>query len=214
MEKVAKQVATLLEGYDCTPMLATLNLTIKKAERPKEAKEKGADVYLAIHSNAAGEKGPTKAAGAVAFYHPDSSAAKKLAAALVEELNNAAPVKSNRAESVINGMLAFDGAGYGEIRSPMEYGIPSVLVEVNFHDNLTAAQWLIDGTAEIAQAIVRALVRVFALKAQKPPTTGEENTIYRVQAGAYQVKENAIQQVERLKKLGIDAFIVPGKADK
>lgn len=291
MEKVAKQVADLLENYNCTPVLATLNLTIKKAERPKEAKNKGADFYLAIHSNSAGGKGASNASGAVAFYHPDSAKAKELAGALVKELDAIAPVKSNRAESVVNGMLAFDGAGYGEIRSPMEYGIPSVLVETNFHDNVTTAQWIIDNTKEIAQAIVRAMVQVFSLKAQNTPepeqpditeepfsasaqvmaksinvrkgpsienesldiiydglqvtiskkysngwykiaygnksgyvngkylgnitqTQTDDSVIYRVQAGAYKVKDNAVQQVELLKEKGIDAVIVPGKAEK
>lgn len=185
MEKVARQVVTLLGDYNCTAVLATLNLTIKKAERPKEAKDKGADFYLAIHSNSAGAKEPTSASGAVAFYHPDSAKAKELAGELVKELNAIAPVKSNRAESVINGMLAFDNAGYGEIRSPMEYGIPTVLAEINFHDNPVTAQWIIDNTKAIAQAIVNAMTQTFQLKLKntsvpekpdtspKPTVTGE-----------------------------------------
>ncbi len=163
MEKVAKQVVTMLKSYSCTPILANLNLTIKKLERPKEAKDKGADFYLAIHSNAAGSKPPCGAAGAVALYHPKSDKAKTLAANLVKNLNAICPIKSNRSASVIDGMKAFNGAGYGEIRSPMEYGIPSVLVETNFHDNPSTAKWIIENTQKIAQAIVSALADTFGL---------------------------------------------------
>lgn len=279
MERVAAQVVTLLGEYDCEAILASLNLTISKTQRPKEARDKKADFYVAVHSNASGSKPPSKASGAVAFYHPSSAKAKALAAALVEELDAIAPVKSNRAENVIDGMKAFDGAGYGEIRSPMEYGIPTVLVETNFHDNPVTAEWLIKNTRAVAQAIVRAHVRVFGLKkaAAQPekeafPASarvsadslnlrsgpgaeyeiltvvhkndsvtlmerfsngwyrvrtgsfdGYVNGIYltdiaaqkdgailfRVQAGAYKEKENALKQVEALKAQGFDAIIVP-----
>ena len=40
--------------YDCTVVLATLSLGIGAQERPKEAKNSGATLYLAIHSNAGG----------------------------------------------------------------------------------------------------------------------------------------------------------------
>lgn len=293
MEKVAAQVVSLLKGYDCEPILASLHLTISKSQRPKEAYDSGADFYTAIHSNSSGSQPPSNAAGAVAFYHPDSAAAKTLAQALVKELDAIAPVKSNRAENVINGMSAFNGAGYGEIRSPMEYGVPSVLVETNFHDNPVTAAWLIQNTQAVAQAIVNAHVRTFQLKKKQdgngspepsPDLKGEAFpasaqvsahslhvrsgpgvshsvisivynganvtitekfsngwyhiqtddvngyvngvylanitprkdgvTIFRVQAGAYKEKQNALHQVEALKAQGFDAIIVPVEVDE
>lgn len=285
MEKVASQVIKLLGDYDCETELATLSLTISKKQRPKEAHDKKADFYTAIHSNASGGKPPSKASGAVAFYHPDSAKAKALAKALVEELDAIAPIKSNRAENVINGMLAFDGAGYGEIRSPMEYGIPSVLVETNFHDNPVTAEWLIKNTQAVAKAIAQAHIRVFDLKKRTDNPTEKEAflasaivgadslnlrggpgvsyeiltvihkgdnvtvterfsngwyhirtdstegyvngayltgitpqkdgvILFRVQAGAYREKENALRQVEALQKQGFDAIIVPVETEK
>ena len=32
-------------------------------------------------------------------------------------------------------MNAFNGSGYGEIRTPSKYGLIAVLVETDFHDN-------------------------------------------------------------------------------
>lgn len=42
----------------------------------------------------------------------------------------------------------------------------------------------------------------------KPTNTTEKKTIYRVQAGAYEVKANAEKQLTRVKAAGFDAFVV------
>jgi len=157
MEAVAARVKAILDrDYNCETVMATLSMGIGSNERPQEAKNKGCDFYLAIHSNAAGSATST-ASGAVAFYHPDSAKSKTLATAAVNELNAVCPIKSNRASQVASGMTQFNGSGYGEIRSPMQKGIPAVLVEVNFHDNPSTAQWIIDNKDTIAAALVRAI---------------------------------------------------------
>ena len=162
MEAVAAKVKDILDkDYNCETVMATLSLETASNERPQEAKDKGCGFYLAIHSNAAGGTPPCNATGAVGFYHPNSQQSKQLMSAMVAELNAVCPIKSNRAASVFSGMDAFDGAGYGEIRIPMGKGIQSALVEVNFHDNKDAAQWIIDSKDAIAAAIVKAIVFVF-----------------------------------------------------
>lgn len=216
MEAVAKRVKTILDNqYEMETVMATLDLGISKSERPAESKNKGCDFYLAIHSNAGGAG---SAAGAVGFYHPDGKNAKTLATALVKELDSICPVKSNRSSSVVNGMNAFGGQGYGEIRSPMQFGIPSVLVEVNFHDNATVAKWIVNSKDAIAAAIVKAIVDTFGIKKKATQGGGEKpqqpedkpvggSALYYVQAGAFSKKENAEALAKSLKAAGFDTML-------
>jgi len=196
MEAVAKMVKVIFdEEYDCESVIATLYLDIDA--RPKEAKDKGCDIYIAIHSNAGGG---SSASGAVAFYHPDSLNGKKLATEAVKELNSICPIKSNRSVSVESGMKAFNGIGYGEIRNPSKLGLLSVLVETDFHDNPRTAQWIIDNKDAIARAYVNAIVNTFNINKK---SITKEKKYYRVQVGAYSQKSNAETILKRLKKCGI-----------
>lgn len=202
MEAVAKKVKVILdEEYECETVLATLYLGIDINERAKEAKDKGCQIYLAIHSNAGGGE---NASGAIAFYHPDSFNGKKLATNAVKELNAICPIKSNRSTSVESGMKAFNGVGYGEIRNPSKLGLLSVLVETDFHDNPKTAQWIIDNKDAIARAYVNAIVNTFDISKKR---IAETNKYYRVQVGAYSHKSNAEAMIKRLKNAGYDGFI-------
>lgn len=205
MEAVATKVKAILESnYIIDVVMANFSLGINKNERPAESKKYDCNFYLAIHSNAGGAG---KASGTVCFYHPNSANAKVLAESLVKELNAICPVKSNRSSSVVNGMNAFNGAGYGEIRSPMQFGIPSALVEVNFHDNPTVARWIVDNKNEIANAIVKSIVTTFKIE-KKHPTEPTSGTLYRVQTGAYKNKANADSQLAKVKAEGFDTYMV------
>jgi N-acetylmuramoyl-L-alanine amidase len=205
MEALAGKVKAILDAeYDCETVMATLSMGIDLNGRPKEAKDKGCDTYIAIHSNAGGGG---RASGTVGLYHPTSAASKALANAIINELNAVCPIKSNRSESLQNGMLAFSGAGYGEIRSPFQQGIVPVLIETNFHDNLATAQWILASKDAIARAYVNGIVKALGIsKKQAAPVTPV--TIYRVQVGAFSVKANADAMVTKLKAAGFDSFIV------
>lgn len=205
MEAVASKIKDILDSeYECETVMATLNMGIGEKERPLEAKNKGCSIYLAIHSNAGGAG---KASGAVAFYHPNNDTSKALAAAAVKELGAICPVKSNRTTSVVNGMNAFNGSGYGEIRTPSKYGLISVLVETDFHDNSTTSHWIINNKDTIARAYVSALVNTFGIAKKVTAKPGTPSKLYRVQVGAYSVKANADAMLSKLKKAGFDGYI-------
>ena len=203
MEAVAKKIKAILdEEYKCEAVMATLYLNVDSEGRPKEAKDKGCHIYLAIHSNAGGEG---SASGAVAFYHPDSLTGRYLAENAVKGLNLICPIKSNRSISVESGMKAFNGIGYGEIRNPSKLGLISVLVETDFHDNPKTAQWIIDNKNDIARAYVNALIKTFNIAKKNIP---EAKKYYTVQIGAYSVKSNAETMLKKAKSAGFsDAFI-------
>ena len=89
-----------------------------------------------------------------------------------------------------------------------------VYIEVGFHDNPEEAQWIIDHTQDIAEAICRGLCNHYGVKyipanaEPQPEVKPAEKTIYRVQVGAYSVKANAEAMLEKLKAAGFsDAFI-------
>lgn len=204
MEAVASKIKTILDKeYNCETVIATLSKGIGYNERPLEAKQKGCDVYIAIHSNA----GSSTASGAVCFYHPSQPKSKALSEAIVKELNAVCPIKSNRSGSVINGMNAFNGSGYGEIRSPYQHGLMPVLAETDFHDNPKTAQWIIDNKDAIARAYVNAIVSALGIaKKDNEPTSTKK--YYRVQLGAFSVKANADEMLKKVKSAGFaDAFI-------
>lgn len=205
MESLASKIKGILDSeYDCETVMATLKMGIGEKERPLEAKNKECSVYLALHSNAGGVG---KASGAVAFYHPDKAVSKALATAIVKELNGVCPIKSNRATSVVNGMNAFNGSGYGEIRTPYTYGLTSVLAETDFHDNQSTAQWIISNKDTIARAYVNALVTTLDIAKKKEEKPSTSSKLYRVQVGAYSVKANADTMLSNLKKAGFDGYI-------
>lgn len=199
MEAVAAKVKAILDSeYDCETVMATLNKGIGLNERALEAKNKGCSVYLAIHSNAGGAG---KASGAVAFHHPGNATSKALATAVVKELGAICPVKSNRSAAVV------DGSGYGEIRNPEKQGLIPVLAETDFHDNPNTAQWMINNKDAIARAYVNALVSSLGIvkKVTSIPSAGGK--LYRVQVGAYSVKDNADNMLRKLKAAGFDGYI-------
>ena len=217
MVAVSNIIRDILEKeYGYGAQLATLSLEIGSGGRPKEAKEKNCGIYLAIHSNAGG-KG--KAQGAVALYHPKSRESKLLGQHLAEELNRICPYKSNRAQTLVNGMDAFNGKGYGEIRVPYENGMIPVLMETNFHDHPEIARWIIDHKPEIARAYVDGIVKFLGLEStvevqkeievseDKKVGSEDEDRLYRVQVGAFRKKENAEILVSRLYNEGFDGFI-------
>ena len=106
-------------------------------------------------------------------------------------------------------MAAFNGVGYGEVRSPASYGLVAVLTETDFHDNTSTAKWIIDSKDTIARAYVNAIVTTFGIAKKLAPTSQPQPTgkLYRVQVGAYSVKANADAMLQKLKAAGFDGYI-------
>lgn len=139
--------------------------------RPEEAKKLGADYYIALHTNA--DEGSGKATGACVFYHPDYKVGKNIAKELVKNLDAIAPVKSNRATKPAIFAWSKSKWNFGELRVPAKYGICPVLIEHNFHSNLTVARWIINNLDEIAETDAASIAKVLGLKAK--PIRGDAN---------------------------------------
>jgi N-acetylmuramoyl-L-alanine amidase len=179
MELLAALIKTKLSAYEITVVLPDYNLeaargwrtpgpnneeAIKITGRPTDAKNINADFYLALHSNAVGSGTNTNSTGPLALYHPSSALSKSMANSLFNNLMAVNPPNGNTAGGIRSGMDAFAGRGYGEVRSPMELGIPSVLLEVNFHDNARTAAYIVNSRDQIAEQIAKSIVQTMNLQ--------------------------------------------------
>jgi N-acetylmuramoyl-L-alanine amidase len=88
---------------------------------------------------------------------------------------------------------------------------PAILIEIGFIDN-TADNKIFDNKRnEIILAITKAILEQVGLKYIEPLKPKQEagvQTLYRVMAGSYSVRENAEKQAQKLKKAGFDATIM------
>lgn len=210
MEALAERIKAILDGeYDCETMIATKELSIDAHGRPQEAKGKGCDLYLALHSNAGGGG---RASGAVAFYHPDHADGQELAKNIVRELNAVCPIPSNRGTAVKDGMALYEGYGLAEIRNPYRLSMIPVLAEVDFHDNPRTARWIVESRGVIAKAFVNALVRTYRIPG-RTVMAEKLKKYYFVQAGAFSQKENAEDLARRLRAAGFEGYVKPEMVD-
>ena len=94
----------------------------------------------------------------------------------------------------------------------------AVYVEVDFHDNPPIAQWLIDNPQTVAEAIAKGVTEYYGIPYIGANNNGSEsnenensNVLYKVQVGAFSVKQNAENLASRLNKAGYDTYIALGK---
>lgn len=148
-EKIANKIKTINSNVYVASVFKNGDYT----GRPEEARDKGCDTYIAIHTNAY-EYG-VKTTGCVAFYHPDNIKSKELAEKLVEAMNGICPIESNRAKSVLDGISEsnYPDVGLGEIREPHKLGMTPVLLEINFHTYKPTATWMKENVDLIASKI-------------------------------------------------------------
>ena len=166
MDLLAPLLAEKLKEYKgAEPIITTVyNKDRQYTGRPEDARDKGCDVYVALHSNAGGGK------GACLFYHPSFELSKRLALELVTELNRICPIKSNRAVQPAIYAWSKTKWNFGELRVPAGYGIVPVLIEHEFHDTTEGAKWIINNLEAIAEADAKAIAAALGL-----PKKGDAN---------------------------------------
>lgn len=82
----------------------------------------------------------------------------------------------------------------------------AVYVECEFHDTEDGANFIINNTDKIGEAIAHGICDYFGTNWVNDDNTSD--SFYRVQVGAFSQKENAENQMNKLKEEGYDAFIV------
>lgn len=171
-------------GFDT--MLDGKNLSI--TQRAKNSNDFQADLHVCFHTNAGGGH------GTVMFTWQNSGKSYEIA------------------KSVGNAVASITQSKKLDIRpNPELYEIRGTQAvccycEIEFHDNEDGAKWILENLTAIADAIARGICLYFGV--QYNPDTDASGNIYRVQVGAFTVKENADRVVKRLSDFGYDSFII------
>lgn len=165
---------------------------------------KGCDLIIPLHTNAYNKK----VRGCRLFgYKTKKNTPATLAA------KNAAAMAAIKAEVDKLGMsrevlVYYDYANWTELSNAAAAGIPAVYSESIFHDSVDDCNWYFKNVDKLAEAYAKGICAYLGVtyKAAAAP-----KKLYRVQVGAYSVKENAEAMLKKVKAAGFsDAFI---KAD-
>lgn len=161
-----------------------------------KANDWDADLYIPIHTNAFNGS----VAGTRMFCYKGSVNGRKACEAIFKYL---APITPGTSENIKENDTLY------EVRYPRAY---TVYIEVDFHDVPNVAKWLIAHKKEVAEAIAHGVCDYagIAYTAETKPDSNSD-TLYRVQVGAYRVKQNAENMKAKLKAEGYDAIIVEVK---
>lgn len=161
--------------------------------RVPESNRWGADLHVAIHTNAA--NGQTT--GTRCYAWKTGGDGFRAAQAIFNVL---APITPGVSEGV------FEQRGWYEIKNTKA---PCAYVECEFHDVPETAKWIVEHTKEIGDAIANGICNFYgvAFVPETPPEAEEPKVLYRVQCGAFSKKENAEALVAKLKAAGFDAIV-------
>ena len=163
-------------------------------EKCKVSNSFDADLHVPIHTNAFNGK----VSGTRMFCYSSSGEGYKACKAIFNVL---APITPGASENI-----KVDTSLY-EIRVP---NAPTAYIEVDFHDNPTAAKWIVENTTLIGETIAKGICNYFGItyKSQVAPTPKPTTGVmYQVVTGSFSVRANAEKRVAQLKDKGFDSFI-------
>ena len=175
-----------------TQISRTVDEDDELTQRIRECNAFDPDLALDIHNNAGGGD------GAEVYHHFGGGTGKVLAQNILEEIT-AIGQNSRGAKIRLN------DAGtdyYGFIR---QTNAPAVIVECAFLDNAKDLQ-IIDTAAE--QETMGTAIAKGILKTLNIPFQQQDTALYRVQVGAYRVRETAQAMLKKLEEAGFSGFIV------
>ena len=187
-----EQVQCRKIGVELEKQLAARGFTAKAGlsgtmyTRVADSNDMGADLHLPVHTNAF----DGKVAGLRIMVSKLGGEAEQVAKAI---MNRLAPITP--------------GTSDGISVQPDLYEVKStkaicVYVEVGFHDNKDEAQWIIDHTEDIAEAMAQGLCDHYGVD-----YAAQEKPVYRVQVGAFHNREFAEKLRQELQDKGYDAFV-------
>lgn len=189
---------TELESYGCQ-VITTRGDQAKDLEVSKRGKAaQGCDLFISLHSNA------TADCSASADYPIVYGQISGIADALAEKLaNRIAEVMQTKQSGRVGHRKGNNGDYYGVLRGSAAVGVPGLLIEHSFHTNERSAKWLMDENhlRQLAKSEAEVIAKHYGL--QKP----KADKLYRVQVGAFRIRENAEAMVRKIKEAGFEAFV-------
>ena len=175
---------------------ARCNRTVSISKGVEESNAWGADYHICLHTNAFnGEVSGTR------LFHSGNEIPASACRAVMSRL---APITPGDSDNITPWPELY------EVRSVNGW---TVYIESGFHDNPEEAAWLASHTADVAEAICHGMcdhlgVEYVPVEAPEAPAAPEAAKLYRVQIGAFSVRENAERTLDMAKMAGFtDAFI-------
>lgn len=184
--KIAQACKVALERCGIEVMLGQYDTM---ANRCAESDKFGAQLHVPIHSNACNGQ----VSGTRMFCSSLSGEGYKACKAIFDVL---APFTPGTSENIKA------NPGLFEIRVPKA---PTAYVEIDFHDNVSVAKWIIEHTTEIGEKLAEGICNYFNIKYKAK--TEDSGKLYRVQVGAFKSKTNAENLLNKLKAAGFDGYI-------
>jgi N-acetylmuramoyl-L-alanine amidase len=169
--------------------------TMSLTQVVSDSNSKKPEVHFAIHTNALNRK----IRGCECFCHRYGGEGEKLARAVYSRIAKLTPTSDR---GVKEGYKFYNGKPMYET---CYTNAPAALIEIAFHDNPEDAKWIINNIEKIGIAIAKGILDYFSVKYQEANEINEK--YYRVISGSFKNKDNAENQIKRLKKAGFDSFI-------
>lgn len=196
-DRIADKLERLLVSYNCEVLRVddtTGAKDVSLANRVKAANDWKADVFISIHHNADINGG--SGGGTLVFWYSSKPERAAQAQALYDAVISQTGLKGNRVTQVAK-------KKFYVIKNT---SMPAFLLENGFMDSSTDVPVILseEHADKTAKGLLNFLVSEFGL-------TKKENTLYRVQCGAFSSKENAEALKERLEADGYEVVIVSGQ---
>ncbi len=151
---------------------------------------KGCDLFLSLHSNAAGNSVNEKVDHVAVYRLTDDNttnldelskaAAEMLAPVIAQtmEVKGGHKVLSRKSSNDRNGDGQLNDNYYGVLNGARQAGVPGLLLEHSFHTNTRSTKWLLDDAnlKKLAKAEAEAIAEYFGMsKADQPESTAAVN---------------------------------------
>ena len=192
--KIAKHCVSFLKknGFD---VKCTYNDDMY--ERVSESNAFGADLHIAIHTNATAKHNVT--GGSQILLYSLTGERKKAGQAVLKRLAPITPGKS--AERLV------EKPDFYEIRAAEAI---TLYCECEFHDTKEGSDFIIKNVKQIGEAIAKGVCDYYGIDFSEKENNAPsgDGTLYSVQVGAFSSKKNADNYVEKLKKAGFNGYIV------
>lgn len=174
-------------------------------ERANIANAFKADLFVSLHSNAIGGSGwDDKTQGLTVWTYAAGGERNRAANILIDEMAKA-------------GVQMFGSKLYHNTFAVLKYtNMPAYLIEYAFHTSRPDVELLLDSAHrdKLALATAKAICIWGGVKwvdVSTEPTKPTDGTIYRVQVGAFTVKENAGRLKTELENMGYKPYITEEK---
>lgn len=182
--RIANYCKEALNRCGFNVMVATISDTL--VNRCKQSDKFNAELHVPIHTNASNTTVQGTRLFCYSFNDKSYTACKHIMATL-------APITPGTSDNISVRTDLY------EVRVPKA---PTAYIECEFHDNVQSSSWIVNNTDKIGEKICEGICNYFNV-----PYIEEQEKLYRVQVGAFSVKENANALRDKLKSMGFDAFV-------